>query len=98
MSGNIEKVVEVVFLPKQTVLDIQPSEVFKEVYGKAGVSFSRNEWAGLLASDESKRKLLCYASCVLPPHRVPVDPFAQVQSLIAFHSNGVNVSTLSMEE
>ncbi len=90
MSVNIEKVVEVEFLPKQTVLDIQPSEIFKEVYGKAGASFSRNEWAGLLENDGSKKRLLCYAACVLPPHRVPVSPFEQVKSLIAFHTNGAN--------
>jgi hypothetical protein len=34
MSGNNSKVVEVEFLPKQTVLDIQPSEIFKKFMGR----------------------------------------------------------------
>jgi hypothetical protein len=44
----------------------------------------------LLANEESKKRLLSYAACVLPSNRVPVDPFEQVQSLIAFHANGAN--------
>jgi hypothetical protein len=80
------------------VWDLQPSEMFKDVCGKAGPSFSRNEWASLLANDASKKRLLSYAACVLPQNRVPVDPFEQVQSLIAFHANGkVTVKRLLQE-